>query len=57
MKITKMPLPKQECFAQIVARYDRLRAQMRESTRRLAKERGVGTELLFQGLLWESFGD
>jgi hypothetical protein len=36
------------CFAQTVARYERLRSQMRESTRQ--------AELLFQGLLWESFG-
>ena len=35
-------------FAQIAARYERLRAQMQESTRQ--------AELLFQGLLWESFG-
>ena len=41
-------LPEQEHFAQIVARYEKLRAQMHESTRR--------AELLFQGLLWESFG-
>ena len=42
------PLPEQKRFAQIVARYEKLRAQMRESTRQ--------AELLFQGLLWESFG-
>ena len=47
-------MPKKHCFAQIAARYpltgtgERLRAQMQESTRQ--------TELLFQGLLWESFG-
>ncbi len=39
---------KKERFAQIVARYEKLRAQMQESTRQ--------AELLFQGLLWESFG-
>ncbi len=47
----------QEHFAVIVARYERLRSQMRESTRQ--------AELLFQGLLalsfteglWESFGE
>ena len=38
----------QERFAQIVARYVQLRSQMREPTRQ--------AELLFQGLLWESFG-
>ena len=43
------PLPEQERFAQIVARYERLRSQMRESTRQ--------AELLFQGLLHESFGN
>ena len=42
-------------FAQIVARYplkgtgEKLRAQMRESTRQ--------AEMLFQGLLYESFGE
>ena len=45
----------QERFAQIVVRYERLRAQMRESTRHPAKACGAGAELLFQGLLWESF--
>jgi type I restriction enzyme, S subunit len=43
------PLPEQEHFAQIVARYERLRTQMRESTRQ--------AEILFQGLLYESFGE
>ena len=44
-------------FAQIVARYplkgtgEKLRAQMRESTRHPAKECGAGAEMLFQGLL------
>ena len=42
------PLPEQERFAKIVARYEKLRAQMRESTRQ--------AEMLFQGLLYESFG-
>ena len=46
MKTTRM-LPEQERFAQIVARYEKLRSQMRESTRQ--------AELLFQGLLWESY--
>jgi type I restriction enzyme, S subunit len=41
-------MPEQERFAQIVTRYEKLRAQMRESTRQ--------AELLFQGLLYESFG-
>ena len=56
LEIPLPPLPEQERFAQIVARYEKLRAQMRESTRQ--------AELLFQGLLalsfteglWESFG-
>ena len=42
------PLPEQERFAQIVARHERLRSQMRESQRQ--------AEILFQGLLYESFG-
>ena len=46
--MTTFPLPEEEHFAQIIARYERLRAQMQESTRQ--------AELLFQGLLWESFG-
>ena len=48
IKIPVPPLPEQERFAQIVARYEGLRAQMRESTRQ--------AEMLFQGLLHESFG-
>ena len=46
--------PEQERFAQIVARHpltgtgEKLRAQMRESTQQ--------AEMLFQGLLHESFG-
>ena len=44
-------------FAQLVARYERLRKQMQESTRHPAKECGAGAQLLFQGLLWESFGE
>ena len=48
MNINICLLHKQERFAKIVARYEKLRAQMRESTRQ--------AELLFQGLLWESFG-
>ena len=47
MRTTRMQ-PEQERFAQIVARYQRLRSQMRESQRR--------AEILFQGLLYESFG-
>jgi hypothetical protein len=35
-------------FAQLVARYEKLRSQMRESTRQ--------AEILFQGLLSEGFG-
>ena len=55
------PLPEQERFAQIVARYpltgtgEKLRSQMRESTRHPAKECGAGAELLFQGLPVLSF--
>ena len=41
--------PEQERFAKIVARYEKLRAQMRESTRQ--------AEMLFHGLLHESFGE
>ena len=48
LEIPLPPLPEQERFAQIVARYEKLRSQMRESTRQ--------AEILFQGLLWESFG-
>ena len=51
IKIFIPPLPEQERFAQIVARYEKLRAQMRESTRHPAKECGAGAEMLFQGLL------
>jgi hypothetical protein len=40
--------PEQERFAKIVVRYERVRSQMRESTRQ--------AEILFQGLLWEAFG-
>ena len=47
LEIPLPPLPEQERFAQIVARDEGLRAQMRESTRQ--------AELLFQGLLHESF--
>ena len=48
LRIFYPPLPEQERFAQIVARYEKLRSQMRESTRQ--------AEMLFQGLLHESFG-
>ncbi|MBL6960647.1 MAG: hypothetical protein ISR59_06020 [Anaerolineales bacterium] len=41
------PLREKERFAQIVARYEKLRAQMRESTRQ--------SELLFNSLLERSF--
>ncbi len=54
--MTFFPFSEQERFAKIVARYEKLRSQMRESTRHPAKECGAGAELLFQGVLWESFG-
>ena len=41
-------MTREKRFAQIVARYKKLRAQMHESTRQ--------AEMLFQGLLYESFG-
>jgi hypothetical protein len=43
-----MPI-KKERFVQIVARYERLRSQIRESTRQ--------AEVLFQGLLALSFAE
>jgi hypothetical protein len=46
--VTLLKLPEQERFAKIVACYERLRSQMRESQRQ--------AEMLFQGLLHESFG-
>ena len=55
-EMTFFPFSEQERFAKIVARYEKLRSQMRESTRHPAKECGAGAELLFQGVLWESFG-
>lgn len=48
LEVPLPPLPEQERFAQIVARYERLRKQMREAERQ--------SEVLFQGLLHEAFG-